>query len=338
MKRAISFLLALAIFSYSIPAMASEGDHFQMDAIAKEEGNMVDDSLYGENGKPSDLYFEANTISFPETVLPESISTLDAASEKEAQKANTLAHNQDVAKQAREYVQSLDLAQRGLSHIEKACLDELDYYASLEDGQLLSYTVYTPKSISTAASVPSDLLYFGTFGGRDFYYNVPANAVVKSNVEKQNSQDTLKAWAEYLIDLYLIFNQIESIAMWSDVLSAMNAPSEYKVRKGAFVDSYANLNVYTRYIYTEYGVGSYEPITSQQFCEVYPYAVYHPVDSPQYKGSYDIEFGYQGQAYSPRYRYSREELCKQAYQIYFGALDPGAHDKIGISTFGTIWK
>lgn len=338
MKKTISFLLALVILSYSIPAMASEGDHFPMDAIAKEEGNMVDDSLYDENGKPSDLYFEANTISFSETVLPESISTLDAASEEDAQKAIALAHNQDVAKQAREYVQSLNLAQRGLSHIEKACLNELDYYASLEDGQLLSYTVYTPKSISTAASVPSDLLYFGTYGGRDFYYNVPADAVVKSNVEKQNERDILLAWAQYLINLYLIFNRIESIAMWSDVLSAMNAPSGYKVTEGAFVDSYANLKVYTRYIYTEYGAGSYEPITSQQFCEVYPYAVYHPVDPPLYNGSYDIEFGYQGQSYSPRYRDSREELCKQAYQIYFGAWDPGAHDKIGISTFRTIWK
>ena len=43
MKKTISFLLALVILSYSIPAMASEGDHFPMDAIAKEEGNMVDD-------------------------------------------------------------------------------------------------------------------------------------------------------------------------------------------------------------------------------------------------------------------------------------------------------
>ena len=141
MKKTISFLLALVILSYSIPAMASEGDHFPMDAIAKEEGNMVDDSLHDENGQPSDLYFEANTISFSETVLPESISTLDATSAEDAQKAIALAHNQDVAKQAREYVQSLNLTQRGLSHIEKACLDELDYYMSLEDGQLLTYYI-----------------------------------------------------------------------------------------------------------------------------------------------------------------------------------------------------
>ena len=338
MKKTISFLLALVILSYSIPAMASEGDHFPMDAIAKEEGNMVDDSLYDENGKPSDLYFEANTISFSETVLPESISTLDATSAEDAQKAIALAHNQDVAKQAREYVQSLNLTQRGLSHIEKACLDELDYYMSLEDGQLLSYTVYTPKSTSTTASVPSDLLYFGTFGGRDFYYNVPASALVQSNVEKEDFWDTLVAWSEYLIDLYLIFSQIEAITVWSDVLSAMNAPTGYTVREGAFVQSFANLNIYTRYIYTVYGAGSYEPVTSQQFCEVYPYAVFHPVDSPLFDGSYNIEHGYRGQAYSPKYRNSKEELCKQAFQVYFGAWDPSAHDKIGLSAFRTIWK
>ena len=41
--------------------------------------------------------------------------------------------------------------------------------------------------------------------------------------------------------------------------------------------------------------------SAQQFDEVSPYAVFQPCDSPKYAGSYNKDFGYKGQVFSPKY-------------------------------------
>ena len=59
-----------------------------------------------------------------------------------------------------EYVESLNLKDLGFSHIEEACLIELESYS--ENNVILeSYTVLVPKTRETE--------YFGTYLGNDFY-------------------------------------------------------------------------------------------------------------------------------------------------------------------------
>ena len=50
--------------------------------------------------------------------------------------------------------------------------------------------------------------------------------------------------------------------------------------------------------------------SAQQFDEVSPYAVFQPCDSPKYAGSYNKDFGYKGQVFSPKYKQSTQNLSK----------------------------
>jgi hypothetical protein len=212
----------------------------------------------------------------------------------------------------------------------------------MEDAQLTSYTVYTPNrsSEATLSSSPSesDLTYFGSYGGRKFYFFYPSSAGVKTNIQKQSTTSKLQSWINNILGCTMVFADIEVSALWSSFQLSMGAPDNYIVQSGAFTQSFCNLTMYTRGIYTQYGNGDYDMLTSQQFCNVYPYMVFHPVDSPNYAGSYNKDYGFQGQVFSPKYKNSTTSLCKEAWQLFNGTWILNAHDRVNTSAFKTIWE
>ena len=78
--------------------------------------------------------------------------------------------------------------------------------------------------------------------------------------------------------------------------------------------------------------------SAQQFDEVSPYAVFQPCDSPKYAGSYNKDFGYKGQVFSPKYKQSTQNLSKEARQVFNGAVGIGKHDKMNTQSYSGFFK
>ena len=330
MKKAISVLLATTLCaSLATPAFATA------------ELNEVSYS-FEEFKKDVD----AHTITFGESTLPETemrTSSLSSLNYDEVQKAISREHNAVVVEEAKEYVRSLNLHEAGLGFIEKSCIAELESYASLEDAQILSYTVYTPKMDNSAAlnqrSSPAEpeLTYLGTYQARDFYTYFPSSLSTKTNVKKNTNKSKLQQWVDCIINCTLVFAPIEVNAVWATFQNKMGAPDQYTVQTSAFTESYCNLNIYTRGVYTKFGNGAYDMVTSQQYAQTYPYMIFHPVDSPKYDEFYGHSFGYKGNVYSNKYKNSANDLCKEAWQVFYGSLVVDKFDKINTSAFKTLW-
>ena len=325
-KRIISIVVCLSMLISTMPAIASD---VQLNLV---ENNYEDQAIISKQNS------DVHTITFEESTLSGNTSRALANSSisyEEAQAQLVKNHNIAAVEKAKDYVESLHLAEAGLEYIEEFCLNELDYYMNIEDAQLLSYTVYTPKSPLSSSLSETDMLYFGTYGGLDFYFYYPSEAELKTNVKKQTSTSVLQYWVNNILNCIMSFSGTEVSVAWSVFRTLMGAPQQYKVTTGAFTENYANLNIKTRCIYEE----NYSKVlSSQQFANVYPYMVFHPVDSPTYLGSYNYDCGYQGMVYSRKYKDNVTDLCKEAWQIYYGTLVVDRFDTIDTSTFKTIWE
>lgn len=71
--------------------------------------------------------------------------------------------------------------------------------------------------------------------------------------------------------------------------------------------------------------------------ETYPYMLFHPVDSPDYKEYYGKRFGYSGNVYSRKYKNSASKLCEEAWQVFYGSLVADKFDTVNIRSFKTVW-
>lgn len=80
-----------------------------------------------------------------------------------------------------------------------------------------------------------------------------------------------------------------------------------------------------------------DEFTSQQYAETYPYMIFHPVDSPDYKEYYGKRFGYSGNVYSRKYKNSASKLCEEAWQVFYGSLVADKFDTVNIRSFKTVW-
>lgn len=78
--------------------------------------------------------------------------------------------------------------------------------------------------------------------------------------------------------------------------------------------------------------------SAQQFDEVSPYAVFQPCDSPKYASSYNKDFGYKGQVFSPKYKQGTQNLSKEARQVFNGAVGIGKHDKMNTQSYSGFFK
>lgn len=284
-------------------------------------------------------------IRFERDSLPEisAISVVGENDYEEAQKVLTREHNAKVAQQAKDFVKSLNLSEENFGYIEEFCLEELDYYSAMEDAQLISYTVHTPKNSTEISSSPSksDLIYFGTYQSRDFYFFYPSEAETTTNIKKQSTKSILQQWAKALLNVVLSYNgggseTATASVSWSDIMSISDLPKNYIVKDNAYSESYCDVKVHTRGIYTQFGNGSYQMLTSQQYGEVYPFVNFYPVDRPAQPGCITYDYGYDGYVTSPRYNAGTSALCQEAWQKFYGAYV--APDKLLLTSLQTYWK
>jgi len=289
-KRMVSVVLAALILSSCIvPAMAYHEGNDALSGIEYALNNEIETVSDVEFRSYMDKICDSYTITFQEDNLSSEVPNnrlLTAEVSKETAKA-VIAHNKKAAQQAKSYVMSLNLKAAGYAFIEESCLEELERYEKMDDFQILSYTIHVPKNnsnsqVSTLAAPPANFFYFGTYGGRDFYFYYPSTTNGKTTNYKQISQSVLQQWVNNAVNLVMVFADIRVSAGFSAFQALMGAPKNYTVKTGAFTENYFNANVHTRGIYTLYGNGTYQMLTSQQYAEIYPYAVFHPVDSPAY--------------------------------------------------------
>lgn len=328
MKRFISLILSIIMsLSLCIPVMATD----------EGTNNFELPKDWKSNVESYKITFEKDTALSINEMPNNAIS--DSMNWDEEQKAITLAHNKRVAEQAKAFVKSLGLSEDGFEDIEELCIEQLESYKERDDAQLISYTVNTPQKSSSPSE--SDLLYFGTYQNRDFYFFYPSEAEECTNIKKQTTKSILQNWAKALISVLLSYSgggseTVTATVQWSDILKISSLPKNYVITDNAFSESYCNVVVHTRGIYTQFGNGDYEMLTSQQFGEVYPYVVFHPVDPPEHNAAISYDYGFAGIVTSPRYSLSTNELCKEAWQKFYGALV--FPDRLLLSSLNTYWK
>ncbi len=192
---------------------------------------------------------------------------------------------------AKEYVVSLELKEKGFSYIEDACLKQLDEMKNDEkDGYLKSYTVYVPKETSASVS------YFGTYSGRDFYYNFYSSYTkeLRKTSNRSNAQSNWNNWIQGLVSLIMCFADWSAAVPFTMILTAMNAPSSYEVATGAYVENVVTYSANCRGIYTydtlkRFGTDSNALIMlyTNEKGIARPQSYYHPVN-PLYENIYSI--------------------------------------------------
>lgn len=336
MKKLLSvFLAILSLLVCTLPVFATSSENtYEVYTPMDEEWETITDSYK--------ITFERdNLLENTEIAV---VTDSDDANYEEIQKEIAYDHNAKAAEQAKEFVKSLNLKENGFDYIEEFCLAELDYYATMEDAQLISYTVYTPKKVPAERSsspTKSDLMYFGTYETRDFYFFYPSEAETTTNIKKQSTKSVLQDWAKALLNVLLSYNgggaeTVSFTATWSDIMNISSLPKNYVVKTNAYTESYCDVKVHTRGIYTQFGNGDYEMLTSQQFGEVYPYVNFYPLDRPDYPGCISYDDGYQGIVTSPNYNAGTTALCREAWQKFYGAYV--APDRILLNSLKTYWR
>lgn len=102
--------------------------------------------------------------------------------------------------EAIQYVEGLNLGEMGYSHIEEACLNELESYRD-DDIILENYTVLVPKARAKT--------YYGTYLGNKFYYDYTSVADMRreTNGTKKSSSNSSKwnSWILGTVDLIVSF-------------------------------------------------------------------------------------------------------------------------------------
>lgn len=322
-----TFLILPLALSLAAPTMAHEAP----EAPPNFDGNEATFQEYINS--ISNSY----TITFDESDQSQDILYSNVSAQSTSNDTET--YNEKAAKKATDFVKSLNLSEKGYQEIETFCLEELASYAKMEDATLVSYTVHVPKETSVqAAKPPAGYFFFGSYGGRDFYFYYPSTGTIKTNIKKESTKSTLQKWVSGSVNLLMSYASIKVSVPWTIFQTILGTPSGYTIKNGAHVDHYCNVNIHTRGIYTLYGNGKYSMVTSQQFGDVYPYAVFHPCDSPKYAGSYNKDFGYKGQVFSPKYKQSTQNLSKEAWQVFNGAVGIGKHDKINTQSYSGFFK
>lgn len=339
MKRNKNILcLSLAIYlciSLTVPAFAIDEINAEPCTVSEFQSDEIVDRM----AKMSN----AHTIEFERSIVPQmySINSEEDTSTAGTEKAVNKAHNEEAVQQAKELLDSLNLSESGYRFIEEACLQELNYYMEQDDMQLRSYTIFVPKEnyeVAVPASTPSDseLSYFGTYNAKNFYFYYPSMAEVDSKIVKQTSKSDIQNWVSGIVDFFTIFGSVQVQFAWKFFQNRMNVSDNYEVHNGAFLESYCILHMHTRCIYAKGGNNSNILLSSQQFCEVFPYTVLHTGDTscPTVTENY----GYAGQVFSSKFKNDTSKLCMEAWQIYYGTVVLDRYNKINTNQTKSYFK
>lgn len=162
-----------------------------------------------------------------------------------------------------DFVKSLDLKSMGYSHIEEACMNELNFYKE-NDMVLEKYTVLVPKT--------REMYFYATYLGYDYYYEYTSESQIRretEGAEKGASNETLwNNWIMGLIDLIVSFalEDVWSVA-YSAVTSVTNVFGASDVHYGSFNEYVEQFtNVTTRTIYKQRSANVLDPCYQDQRC------------------------------------------------------------------------
>lgn len=315
MKKNISMLLAVTIL------ISCFGQLYSVKSYAFSEYNNV---------LQTDTACDKYTINF-ELPAEKLIENYSQAELQTYEDTVVLSHNAIAAENAKEFVQSLNLPQHGLEFIYESCISELDDISQATDYILKSYTVRVPKNSlyqGEAAiaqdTVPfEDLTYYGSYGGRDFYYYYYSESAHSTEYKRVSSR--LGQWFSNMVDLILCFADANITVPVTLLKQTMGAPSGYTPNSQAYAEFYFNVNIMSRGIYTKYTTllptphTTYDQVTSGQIGHLYPFVVFHPVDSPTYNGTYNLELGYQGPVYTPNFS-NKDVQLEEAWMAFNGSI------------------
>lgn len=222
MKKTVSMLLSLImLFSLSVPTFAN---------AAESDAEFCIDN------------YIQHTINFHDT------------------NPNMRAANGDTIDAAIAYVKSLELSDIGYSHIEEACLKELDGYKD-DDIILESYTVLVPKTRTK--------YYFGTYLNHDYYYEYTSVSDMRretNGAEKGASNESQwDHWILGLMDLGMCFAEWEWSVPYSIVRTVTGVPSTSAVYYGShnqYVEQFTN--TVTRTVFKERSSNNFDPSYQDQ--------------------------------------------------------------------------
>lgn len=152
------------------------------------------------------------------------------------------------------FVESLNLSEIGYSHIEDACLAELEDYKNDGDIELESYTVLVPKTRAKN--------YFGTYLKKDYYYEYTSVA----NMRRETNGDAKKAqneaswnyWITGVINLGMCFSTWSWSVPYTIITAITGIPGASAVHYNSYnqyVEQFTN--TVTRTIYKETTPGNY---------------------------------------------------------------------------------
>lgn len=180
--------------------------------------------------------------------------TIDLSSEKSSNYISASSEGKNVPAnsidKAIDYVSSLELDDKGYSHILEVCIDELNFYKD-EDVILEKYTVLVPSANS--------MQYFGTHSGYDFYCQYVSisnmRRETKGAEKKSSNADVWNGWITGVLDLVLTFISDNWVMPYSLIRSAIGlSVTSSDVHYGSYneyVEQFSN--TVTRVIYKQRG-------------------------------------------------------------------------------------
>lgn len=159
-----------------------------------------------------------------------------------------------------EYVESLELGDMGYSHIEEACLNELDSYR--DDGVILeSYTVLVPKTRTK--------YYYGTYLNYDYYYEYTSVSDMRretNGAEKGASNESQwNSWILGAMDLGMCFSTWQWSVPYTIVRTVTGVSGTSAVHYGSYnqyVEQFTN--TVTRTIFKERSSTNLDPCYQDQ--------------------------------------------------------------------------
>ena len=331
MKRIIPIclVLALSIVSWFPNSAMAQG----LNSTQVYLQNLSSDSLY-------DRY--TITFTLPEETLSNNYSLAEL---NLFEKTVVQTHNENAVNQAKDYLYSLNLADSGFELIEESCLMELEEMKDDTNYMLESYTIKVPKineSIQNKPAAtdeqvpPAWLTYYGTYANTDFYFYFFSEAEKTTQFKKVSNG--MEDWFKNLAELVLCFADVEVGVSSALIKSVMQATIGYTPTSNAYAEYYFDVLTDTRGIYAFHNaVVGYDVVTTQQRAALYPYVVYYPVQRPQYQGSYNVEIGFSGMVYTPKFDDTEYQL-KRAYQHLFLSASVDPDDDIMVYLPNHFWR
>lgn len=204
--------------------------------------------------------------------------------------SNARAMTGDTIDAAIEYVKSLELGEMGYSHIEEACLNELNGYK--DDGVILeNYTVLVPKTRTK--------YYYGTYLNYDYYYEYTSVSDMRreTNGAEKGASNASKwdSWILGAMDLAMCFSTVEWSIPYAIVRTVTGISGTSAVHYGSYnqyVEQFTN--TVTRTIFKQRSSSNLDPCYQDQTSSLRVKLYFCPVGTAFSSDYIEIDTVYNG--------------------------------------------